>query len=307
VGMNRKTKATLILQLILILFWLAACNNGSTGDETETVTPEGSSTPAEAATATLTPLSPPTLDPDIPLAAIVNGQGITLEEFQLQSALAQSASETGLASFTEEDVLQNLIDETLLAQGAAEAGFVSDESIIQTRIAALGLDEQTLQAWISTYGFTPEGFEQVFIRSVAAAWMRDQIIAAVPSTTEQVHARQILLYNSGDAETVYAQLQAGNDFATLATQYDPLSSGELGWFPRGYLTIPELDDPIFSLQPGEFTEIIQTELGYHIVQVIEKEPQHPLSPGAYQTLQVQAVQNWLIEYRNQSDIQILYP
>jgi peptidyl-prolyl cis-trans isomerase C len=305
--MTHKHYLSLILLWIITLSLLAACNQGAPETGTETSAPGISPTPEAAGTPTLTPLSPPTLDPDIPLAATVNGQGITLEEFQVQLALAQTASEAGLENFTEEDVLQNLIDEALLAQGAAEAGFSPDEDLIQTRIAELGLDEGELQAWINAQGFTPESFEQAFTRSVAAAWMRDQIIAAVPSTTEQVHARQILLYNSGDAETVYAQLQAGNDFATLATQYDPLSSGELGWFPRGYLTVPELDEAIFSLEPGEFTEVIQTELGYHIVQVIEKDPQYPLSPGAYQTLQVQAVGSWLMEHRNQSDIQILYP
>jgi len=65
-----------------------------------------------------------------------------------------------------------------------------------------------------------------------------------------------------------------------------------------------LDEPVFSLQPGEYTEIIETMIGFHIVQVIDRDPQHLLSPGAFQTYQVQAVKNWLVERRSQSDIQI---
>ena len=191
--------------------------------------------------------------------------------------------------------------------GAAEAGFIPDDAFIQARIDQLGMNEAALQDWITANGYSQESFKHALGRSISAAWMRDQIIAEVSSTAEQVHARQILLYNSDEAENSYAQLQAGTDFATLATQYDPLASGELGWFPQGYLTVSELDEPVFSLQPGEYTEVIETVLGFHIVQVIEKDAQHPLSPGAYQTLQVQAVQDWLVERRGQSDIQILSP
>jgi parvulin-like peptidyl-prolyl isomerase len=114
-----------------------------------------------------------------------------------------------------------------------------------------------------------------------------------------------LLYNSDEATNVYAQLQSGADFATLAAQYDPLAAGSLGWFPRGYLTVPELDDPIFSLQPGEYSNVIETALGFHIIQVIDRDAAYPLSPLAQQRLRIQAVQNWLEMRRNQSDIQIL--
>jgi len=306
--MNRKT--TLLISILVLLFgiWgLAACQNGAV-TPTHTVPPSGtSSSPEPIATATSEVSIFPTTDPNIPLAASVNGHGITMEEYQAEVLRAQTTSGTGLTTYDPEDVLQNLIDEVLLDQGAAQAGFIPDDELIQTRIAQLELDEQALQDWIIENGYSSEGFKQALARSIAAAWMRDQIIASVPSTTEQVHARQILLYNSDEAENVYTQLQSGSDFATLAADYDPLSLGDLGWFPRGYLTVPELDDPVFSLQPGEYTPVIETTLGFHIVQVIERDTQHPLSPGALQALQVQVIQQWLDDRRSQSDIQILLP
>ena len=268
---------------------------------------EVSITPITVETATLTSSIAPTIDPDIPLAASVNGQAITLETYQSELKQAQAVPETGLKTYSDNEVLQNLIDEVLLMQGANEAGFMPDDALVQARISQLGINELALQDWITDNDYTQEGFDQALRRSISAAWMRDQIIAQVPSTAEQVHARQILLYNSDEAENIYAQLQAGTDFATLAIQYDPLTTGDLGWFPKGYLTVPELDEPVFSLQPGEYTGVIETTLGYHIVQVIEKNDQYPLSPGAYQTFQVQSVQNWLVERRGQSDIQILLP
>jgi peptidyl-prolyl cis-trans isomerase C len=306
--MIHKKHIPLIIQLLIIGLFSTACNNGTSSNTPEISNPKPSETGVVVdATATTSPFAPSTLDPGIPMAATVNGHGIPLDEFQTELAMSQAASGTGLVTYAEEDVLQNLIDEVLLSQGAAEAGFIPDEALIQTRIEELNMGEQPLEDWISTYGYTLESFKQALSRSIAAAWMRDQIISKVPSTAEQVHARQILLYNSDDAESAFAQLQTGSDFATLAAQYDPLTSGELGWFPRGYLTMPELDDPVFSLQPGEYTDIIQTDLGYHIIQVIERDPQRDLSPGAFQSAQVQAVQNWLVRRRSQSDIQILWP
>jgi len=297
----------LIGLLFLCLYLLVACTDGTSTTTTDMPIPKVSLTPVSIESATLTPSVPLTTDPDTPLAANVNGQAITLETYQSELKRAEVASETGLKTYSGDEVLQNLIDEVLLMQGAGEAGFVPDDALIQARINQLGIDESALQDWITAHGYTPESFDQALRRAISAAWMRDQIIAQIPSTAEQVHARQILLYNSDEAENVYAQLQVGTDFATLAIQYDPQTTGDLGWFPKGYLTVPELDEPIFSLQPGEYTEVIGTTLGYHIVQVIEKDAQHPLSPGAFQTLQIQAVQNWLVERHGKSDIQIILP
>lgn len=295
-----------LLLLVFSVLSLIACQAGANYTNTPTsISTQVNPTPEDEITATLDAPEFPTTEPGIPLAASINGQGITLSEYQAELDRAKSASETGLISYSEEDVLQNLIDEVLLAQGAAEAGFIPDEDFLQSRLEKLNMDDQKIQNWQKLHGYTLENFQHAFSRAIAAAWMRDLIISEVSDTVEQVHARQILLYNADEAENIYAQLLAGTDFATLATQYDPINAGDLGWFPRGYLTVEELDDPIFSLQPGEFTQIIETMLGFHIVQMIERDPNHPLSPGAYQVLQIQAIENWLIERRNQSDIQIL--
>ena len=308
IGRMSLQKLTLLVILMTFsIIFLVACENNPSSQATTPTVVETISTPQADATSTTTPSTHPTTDPDIPLAATVNGQGITLEEFQTQQLQAQAASGTGLATYSDDDVLQNLIDEVLLAQGAAEAGFVFDEATLQAQIEQLSSGPQTLQDWLSNNGFTQESFELALARSIAAAWMRDHIIETVPSTAEQVHARQILLYNSEQAENIYNQLQTGSDFATLAATNDPLALGDLGWFPRGYLTVSELDDAIFSLEPGDYTPVIQTTLGFHIVQVIERDPQHPLSPGAFQFMKVQAIQNWLSERRNQSEINILLP
>jgi parvulin-like peptidyl-prolyl isomerase len=164
---------------------------------------------------------------------------------------------------------------------------------------------QGLQDWMAENGYNEESFRQDLSRAIAAAWMRDRIVAEVPEGLEQVHARQILLNTAEEAGQVLADLRAGDDFSDLAATYNPVAKGELGWFPRGYLFDKALEDAAFSLQVGEYSQVIETPSGFHILQVIERNPQQQLSPDARYVLQVQALQDWLEQRRNQSDIQVM--
>jgi parvulin-like peptidyl-prolyl isomerase len=73
----------------------------------------------------------------------------------------------------------------------------------------------------------------------------------------------------------------------------PYSGGDLGWFPRGLLAVPEVEEAAFALQPGETSAVISSALGYHIVQVIERDPARALSPAASQALRAAAYSSWL--------------
>jgi parvulin-like peptidyl-prolyl isomerase len=244
------------------------------------------------------------------MVALVNGEPITREEFQAELKRYQAALGTELATEDKQRVLDDLVDQLLLAQAAREKGYTSDEQVLQQRydglVAQLG-SAQALKDWMASSGYDEASFRHSLARSIAAAWMRDQIAAGVPQAIEQVHARQILLYNSPEADSVLAQLRDGADFGELASQYDPAAGGDLGWFPPGYLLDASLDEAISSLQPGEFSAVIQTVAGYHILQVLERDPQRPLEPAARQALQLQALQDWLVERRSLSQIQVLLP
>ena len=256
---------------------------------------------------TLTPV-PPTPTPP-PLAATVNGEWITEDEFQAevdryraaQEALGNQVS-TGDAAKV---VLDDLIAQVLLAQAARADGFEMTEADLGSKVDALASDvggADALAAWESAHGYTDDSFHSALKRATESAWMRDKIIAAVPGTAEQVHAQQILLYNEDAARKVAAQLDAGAKFADLALLYDPNTGGDLGWFPRGYLLEPELEEAAFNLEPGQHSEVITTEVGYHIILVVERDAQHPLSPDAYLVMQEKALGDWLAQKRTESDI-----
>jgi peptidyl-prolyl cis-trans isomerase C len=109
------------------------------------------------------------------------------------------------------------------------------------------------------------------------------------------------------ANSIHTKLDNGKDFATLAKQYDPVTGGELGWFPRGFLTQPEVDEAAFALQPGQYSAVVHSAIGYHIIQVIERDPNHPLSPEARRAMQQKALQDWLQQQRSASQIEVLLP
>jgi peptidyl-prolyl cis-trans isomerase C len=247
------------------------------------------------------------------LAAVVNGEGISLAEYQAELQRFQAASEitgTILASDTQVTVLNELVDQTLLAQAAAEKGFLVDDATVQAKISTLEDQlggEHALETWENSQGYTTDEFMQALTRAIGATWMRDQIIAAVPDTAEQVHVFQILLTTAAEADKVYASLQAGQDFMEQARLNDPMTRGDLGWFPRGYLEQPAIDEAVFALQAGQYSAVVQTEVGYHILYVAEREADHVLEPDAKRSLQLQAVKTWLHERRNQSEIQVLLP
>lgn len=286
-----------LFRLVLILtLGLSAC--ASLSEPTATPTP---------ALPTQTPI-PPTPTPP-PLAAVVNGEWITEAEFQAELDRFQAAGQALENSVDSSDaaqvVLDDLVAQVLLAQAAREDGFEITEADLGTRLEALASEiggDDALAAWQSKHGYTDESFRSTLKRAAEAAWMRDKIITSVPGTAEQVHARQILLYNEDAARQVAEQLDAGARFADLAVLYDPITGGELGWFPRGYLLEPELEEATFSLEPGQYSGVIETEVGYHILLVLEHDPQHQLSPDAYLVMQEKALQDWLAQKRAESDI-----
>ena len=111
-------------------------------------------------------------------------------------------------------------------------------------------------------------------------------------TPERVNVRHILIKTQGKpkgdvpalkskAEQLLKQLQGGADFAELAKKNsdDPGSAvkgGDLGWIIRGQ-TVPNFEKAAFSLDPKRLSNVVETEYGYHILEVLDKQAAHTQS------------------------------
>lgn len=280
---------------------------------------QGASAPTPTVTYPFIPTdtSGPTLTPTeaINYAARVNGIGIRQTSFdaslvQFQAALEIYPELLPANQTAEEVVLEALIQRDLLSQAAREAGFTAEAQTVHERLSEL-LDqtggEEAFTTWLVDNGYTEDSFLHEIPLEIEAAWQRDQIANAVPETMEQIRARQIFFTDGYQASRAFNQLEAGISFETVAENNSPNDPGYIDWFPRGYLIYPEVEAIVFELQPNQFSPVIETAAGYHIIYILDRDPQRPLSAEVRLAFQQQAVQAWLDEQREQSQIEIYAP
>jgi len=243
------------------------------------------------------------------MALTVNGEGITVLEFDsevarymaAQSALGNEVDQAAAASA----VIDDFVAQLLLAQAARADGFTLDEAALQARIDSLAAEiggAENLSKWQSDHGYSDPVFRSALKRGAESAWMRDKIISSVPDTAEQVHIQQILLYNEDTAQSFLLQLNGGADFDSLAFDADPLTSGDLGWVPRGYLLDPTMEETAFQLNVGGYSDVIATDVGFHILKILARDPARPLSPDALLAMQEGALRAWIEKQRRSAEI-----
>ncbi|HRJ42951.1 MAG: peptidylprolyl isomerase [Caldilineaceae bacterium] len=101
------------------------------------------------------------------------------------------------------------------------------------------------------------------------------------------------------ATQIRQRILDGEDFAALAAEYsdDPGSGangGDLGWARRGAY-VPEFDETVFTLPIGDTSELVKTQFGYHIIQVIERDENRAKDENTLAQEKSQAFQTWLQE------------
>ena len=70
----------------------------------------------------------------------------------------------------------------------------------------------------------------------------------------------------------------------------------LGWFTREEMVAP-FAEAAFALEPGAISEPVETEFGWHVIQVAERDPERPLTDLQINRLQQAAEERWLEEQR----------
>ncbi len=135
----------------------------------------------------------------------------------------------------------------------------------------------------------------------------DIITKDVPYDNEQVWARHILLADEAAAQVVLKQLANGADWQTVAAENSTDagtkdSGGDLGWFGRGRM-IAEFENAAFALPIGKISQPVQSDFGWHIIQVLGHE-NRPLTEAEYQQMRDAKFQEWLAEARQATTVKI---
>ncbi len=301
--------AWLIVLTLATMALLAGCGGGSSDESSSEVRdPAGGAGDGPISAAQQ---AQPT---EQPLAARVNGEPITLAAFvreRERRALGMMVEPATQDAF-DAQVLAAMIDQVLINQGAASAGIViTDEDVdaelaVQAELAAAG--GTTLEEVAATQLYTMDEYRAV-IRDMLTVQRLSDVVADVSPYAEQVHSRHILVTDQALARDLIAQIEAGADFAQLATQYSLDGStarlgGDLDWVSEGDLLQPEVERAIFALGPGELALYpVQSSLGYHVVQTLERVEDRPLSATALAEKRQNAFLAWLEGQRQMATIE----
>jgi parvulin-like peptidyl-prolyl isomerase len=249
----------------------------------------------------------PTPTPEPPLAARVNGESITLElfnrEFERYRAAKESLGKDIVTDTTKDQniVLDALIEQILIEQAAeAEGVTVSDEALdaeIQRLVQSTG-SQENFDEWLDINKYTLEEFRSILRSQMIAQVMNLRITETIPVTMAQVHARHIVVESVETGNFILSQLELGMDFATLASEYSldestRLNGGDLGFFPRDFLLSPQVEETAFSMEEGETSELVESDFGFHIVQVIERDAARTVPPEVLQRLRTVAFDRWI--------------
>lgn len=256
-------------------------------------------------------LTPPPPTPTPPLAALVNGEGITLADYQADVAQyteAAAALGESLPENYQRLRLMALVEQTIIRQAAAEWEIaISDEALTSALDDVMRRAEENggYEAWLRANQYDAAEFPAILEQQLLTSAVIEQVVRSVPSAVEQVRARYIVVNDAALAQSILDQVRAGANFADLAVansldQATAPDGGDLDFIMRGWLFQPEVENAIFTLEPGQTSDTIVVDYGngqisYYLVQVVEKDPSRPLTSSQRDVMTRKVIEEWLGE------------
>lgn len=245
------------------------------------------------------------------------------------------------------EILNQLIEDKLIYQEAVELGLEITEGEIADQLASVKEqfgDEEKFNEFLSTQGLSVSKLEerlkqQVAIRKMHHYHVRSRVIVT-PKEIENYYNENIKLFTAEESikvrtitirknekgrsdeeakaitEEILRKNYTGEKFEDLAKEYSEdtkaESGGDLGYVARGDL-IPEIEKVIFSLKSGEMSPVIETEMGFHLFMVEEKqakrtktfnEVREKIKDMLYHKQTVERFKEWMAELKSKAYISI---
>lgn len=210
-------------------------------------------------------------------AAIVDGHVIWLKDLRKQVSYVKSFYEKTSQPVDDKNqltkrVLEQMIDIKILNIQAKKLKVsISkgdlDEAWKKVLSEVPGGKEEVQKVLAGVYGMTEKEFEKLLTDQIVKDKIQTEKIA-------QVRVSHILIKDEGRAKEVLDRAKKGEDFAALAKEFseDTASKdkgGSLDWFTRGTM-VPDFENAAFNLQPGQISDLVKTEFGFHIIKLEEK-------------------------------------
>lgn len=240
------------------------------------------------------------------LVGSVNGQDISQEEFDAdfevfknlyerelgEDVLDQTGQDgVSLGESLKESILEKLIMEKLIAEESEKLKItISDEELkvaVEKSISDMG-GQESFDEFLTNMNITRDFYESNLKKELLVQKHKEEFLGTLAITDEDaqaffeenkdvstiVRASHILVATEEEGKAILERLSNGEDFATLATleSLDSVSAtngGDLDYFGRGKM-IAEFEEAAFALEEGETSDLVKTEVGYHIIRVTEK-------------------------------------
>ncbi len=247
------------------------------------------------------------------VVAEVNGQIITKEEFNQNFEIYKTTYENQYGpdiwnqnidgkkfiDAIKEQVIEKLIVDRLVLEDADVKGIEVTNAEVDKEIGTIKEyfeDEQGYLDFLRSQGLSEEEFYDQVKQDLLIGKYREEIVQGIVVPEEDIkkyydenpkgfkndtlRASHILLDTREEAEAVLEKVKAGGDFTSLAKEYsvEPnagATGGDLGEFGYGYMVEP-FEEAAFALEEGEVSGIVETQFGFHIIKVHEKNITDPI-------------------------------
>ncbi|MHB2169393.1 peptidylprolyl isomerase [Alsobacter sp. R-9] len=201
-----------------------------------------------------------------PDTVVAKVDGIPITEQDLSFAAEELAGQLP-AQATEQqkrDFLVSFVADLKLVARAAREAKIDKTPDFEKKLAymqdKLLLDEYVAQE--AKKAVTPEAARKLYEESIKSV-----------TPEQEAHARHILVPTEDEAKAVAKRVKGGEDFAKVAGEVskDPGSGkdgGDLGWFTKDRM-VPEFAEATFKLKPGEISEPVKSQFGWHVIKLEE--------------------------------------
>jgi peptidyl-prolyl cis-trans isomerase C len=192
------------------------------------------------------------------LAQVARRRGIEPNEGRISDKMKGLEKRAGGRAELEAELIKSRISYDQLRSTVVQADLV--QTLVETEILpAAEVSPQDVEAFYTENPELFRGPDKVHSRHILIAVDQDATVA------ERQAARQ-------RAEEAHARAAAGEDFAKLAAELsdgpNAATGGDLGFTARGQM-VEGFDEAVWSLEPGQISDVVESRLGYHVIKVDE--------------------------------------